>query len=70
MAKLVAIGDSLTQGFQSGAILKTEWSYPSMIARSFGLSVPTDFRIPSFFGSGLPINIEELLRFMETKLGN
>jgi GDSL-like Lipase/Acylhydrolase len=70
MAKLVAIGDSLTQGFQSGAILKTEWSYPSMVARALGLSVPTDFRIPSFFGSGLPINIEELLRFMETQLGN
>jgi GDSL-like Lipase/Acylhydrolase len=70
MAKLVAIGDSLTQGFQSGAILKTEWSYPTMVARALGLSVPTDFRIPSFFGSGLPINIEELLRFMETKLGN
>ena len=70
MAKLVAIGDSLTQGFQSGAILKTEWSYPSMIARALGLSVPTDFRIPSFFGSGLPINIEELLRFMATELGD
>ncbi len=70
MAKLVAIGDSLTQGFQSGAILKTEWSYPAMIARAIGLSVPTDFRIPSFFGSGLPINIEELLRFMEIVLGD
>jgi hypothetical protein len=41
-----------------------------MIARSLGLSVPTDFRIPSFFGSGLPINIEELLRFMEITLGD
>ncbi|MEB3191356.1 MAG: SGNH/GDSL hydrolase family protein [Snowella sp.] len=70
MAKLVAIGDSLTQGFQSGAILKTEWSYPAMIARSIGLSVPTDFRIPSFHGSGLPVNIEELLRFMEITLGD
>ena len=39
--KLVAIGDSLTQGFQSGPILNTEWSYPAMIARSLGLSVPT-----------------------------
>uniref|UniRef100_UPI003593DDA5 SGNH/GDSL hydrolase family protein n=1 Tax=Chamaesiphon sp. TaxID=2814140 RepID=UPI003593DDA5 len=70
MAKLVAIGDSITQGFQSGAILKTEWSYPAMIARTLGLSVPTDFRIPSFFGSGLPINIEELLQSMAPTLGN
>jgi lysophospholipase L1-like esterase len=70
MAKLVAIGDSITQGFQSGAILKPEWSYPAMIARTLGLSVPTDFRIPSFFGSGLPLNIEELLHSMVPALGN
>ena len=68
--KLVAIGDSLTQGFQSGSILHTEWSYPAMIARALGLSVPTDFRIPSFPGTGLPLNIEELLRSMELSLGN
>ena len=68
--KLVAIGDSLTQGFQSGSILKTEWSYPAMIARALGLSIPTDFRIPSFPGTGLPLNIEELLRSMELSLGN
>jgi hypothetical protein len=29
MAKLVAIGDSLTQGFQSGAILRTDLAYPA-----------------------------------------
>ena len=68
--RLVAIGDSLTQGFQSGSILKTEWSYPAMIARALGLSVPTDFRVPSFPGSGLPLNIEELLRSMELSLGD
>jgi GDSL-like Lipase/Acylhydrolase len=73
MAKLVAIGDSLAQGFQSGAILKTAWSFPTMIARSLGLSVglsgSATFRIPSFFGTGLPINIEELLRSMSADLG-
>ena len=31
MAKLVAIGDSLTQGFQSLAIQKTNHTYPAMI---------------------------------------
>ena len=69
MAKLVSIGDSLTQGFQSGAILETEWSYPAMVARSLGLSVPSDFRIPSFPGSGLPLNLEYCLRSMEDSLG-
>jgi lysophospholipase L1-like esterase len=70
MAKLVAIGDSLTQGFQSGAILRTDLSYPTLIAKSMGMKVPAEFPIPSFPGSGLPLNIEDLLRSMEQSLGN
>lgn len=69
MARLVALGDSLTQGFQSGAILQTAWSYPALIARSLGLHIPDDFRVPHFPGSGLPLNIEELLRSMARTLG-
>lgn len=69
MIKLVAIGDSLTQGFQSGAISHTAWSYPAMMARSFGLDVPLQFRVPNFPGSGLPINLEELLRHIQQQLG-
>lgn len=38
MAKLVAIGDSLTQGFQSLAITHCDQSYPAMIADCLGLS--------------------------------
>lgn len=70
MAKLVAIGDSLTQGFQSGAILRTDLSYPALMATSMGLRIPSEFPIPSFPGSGLPLNIEDLLRSMEQSLGN
>ena len=73
MAKLVAIGDSLTQGVMSGAISKTKLSYPALIARAMGLNVrapitgeasehPNDFRVPHFPGKGLPLNIEALLR--------
>ena len=73
MAKLGAIGDSLTQGVMSGAISKTELSYPALIARAMGLRVwkpetddepedPNDFGVPHFPGKGLPLNIEELLR--------
>lgn len=73
MAKLVAIGDSLTQGVISGAISKTKLSYPALIAKAMGLTVwqpgddvdpkdPNVFRVPHFPGSGLPLNIEELLR--------
>lgn len=72
MPKLVAIGDSLTQGVMSGAILKTEFSYPALIAEAMGLTArkPGDgledtkdeFWVPNFPGSGLPLNIEYLLR--------
>ncbi len=70
MPKLVAIGDSLTQGVQSGAVFKTKQSFPALIAESMGLNVPDDFRVPRFPGSGLPINIEWLLRSMRRKLGS
>jgi lysophospholipase L1-like esterase len=59
--KIAALGDSLAQGFQSGAIWNTGWSYPAIVARSLGLAVPADFRVPSFGGPGLPFNIERLL---------
>lgn len=49
MAKLVAIGDNLMQGFRSLAIHKTNLSSPALIAESLGISVP-DLRVPKFFG--------------------
>lgn len=70
MAKLVAIGDSLSQGFLSGAISRTEWSFPALIARSLGLDVPRTFRVPIIPGDGLPLNIERLLRQMRRSLGD
>ncbi len=69
MARLVAIGDSLTQGFQSLAINKTHLSYPAMIAECLGISVP-EFRVPGFLGKGgFPLNIETLARKLEEKYG-
>lgn len=69
MAKLVAIGDSLTQGFASGAITNTDLSYPAMIADAMGLDVTT-FRRPNFRGSGgLPCNLEWLARRLEERFG-
>ena len=70
MAKLVAIGDSLTQGFHSGAIARPTLSYPAMIAQSLKLEIPRDFPIPTFPDSGLPLNIEYALRSMESELGS
>ena len=69
MAKLVAIGDSLTQGFQSLAIHKTQWSFPVMIADCLGVQIPA-FRVPDFMGKGgLPLNIEWLARGLEERYG-
>lgn len=67
--KLAAIGDSLCQGFQSGAISKTSWSFPAIVARSFGLDVPGDFLVPHVPGPGLPLNIEDMLRKLELRVG-
>lgn len=66
--KLAAIGDSLTQGFQSGAIHNTAWSFPAIVARSFGQSVPGEFRVPSFGTYGLPLNLEQLMYRAEAAL--
>ncbi|QHG21045.1 hypothetical protein [Nostoc sp. ATCC 53789] len=66
-AKLVAIGDSLTQGFQSGSISKTHFSYPAMIADCLG---DTNFLVPDFTGEGgLPVNLEELFRLLARRFG-
>ena len=40
MAKLVTIGDSLTQGFSSFAISRTDQSYPALLARAHPPQVP------------------------------
>ena len=66
MPKLVAIGDSLTQGVQNGAISCTHLSYPELIAETMGLKVPDDFRVPRVPGEGIPLNLEWLL----TSLGS
>jgi hypothetical protein len=54
--RLVAIGDSLTHGLQSGAMYNTEVSYPAIIAHEMGWY--EHFRQPSYFGEGgLPLNL-------------
>src|SRR6266545_466798 len=69
MAKLVAIGDSLTQGFHSLAITNTDQSYPAMIARVMNLR-QDEFRLPDFRGKGgMPCSIEWLARRLEDHYG-
>src|SRR4051812_18215262 len=48
-ARLVTIGDSLTQGFQHASIRRSSWAFPAMMARALG-SQP--FRAADFAGDG------------------
>jgi len=67
--RLVTIGDSLTQGFQSGAIFNTDISYPRMIAWEMGWD--QYFRYPTYKGyGGLPLNLEWMIRNLEQKFGD
>lgn len=67
--RLVTIGDSLTHGFQSGAIHNTRLSWPMLVAYELGCD--STFRFPKYDAyGGLPLNIEYLLRALETKFGS
>ena len=64
--KLVAIGDSLTQGFHSGSIFKTHLAFPAMLAQCLN----AEFKSPDFAGeNGLPLNLEELLHVLAKRYG-
>jgi hypothetical protein len=66
--RLVTLGDSLTHGFQSGAIFNTGLSHPAIIAYELGWL--SSFRFPLYPGTGgLPIDIEWLARDLESHFG-
>jgi len=65
--RLVTVGDSLTHGFQSGAVSRTSLSWPALVAKELGWA---DFRYPTYEGyGGLPLNIEVTLRHLEAEFG-
>jgi hypothetical protein len=67
--RLVAVGDSLSQGFQSGAIFNTDLSWPVILAWELGWD--DQFRRPGYPGfGGLPLNIEYLVRALEEEYGD
>ena len=66
--RLVAIGDSMTQGFMGGAVHRTDVSYPVMLAQALGTA--SAFAVPDFRGQGgLPINLEQLIRRLSARYG-
>lgn len=67
--RIVVIGDSLSHGFQSGAVFNTDLSYGAIIAHELGWL--GSFRHPRYPGrGGLPINVELLLRDLEKHVGS
>ena len=67
--RLVTIGDSLTHGVTSGAVFHTGLSWPAQVAAALGIA---DFSVPHYGGplDGLPVNLESIVRQMETKFGD
>jgi len=69
---LVTIGDSLTQGFMSGAIHRTDLSWPALVACELGLAAP-EFTFPTYEWptgpGGLPVDLEHLAREFERRFG-
>ncbi len=66
--RLVTVGDSVTEGFQSGAVFRTDLSYPAIVAYELGWL--DRYRYPRYGGpGGLPLNLELLLREVERSSG-
>jgi hypothetical protein len=69
--RLVTIGDSITQGFMSGAIFRTHLSWPAIVADELGFGAR--FRFPTYERSdgpgGLPLDLERLARFLDRTSG-
>src|SRR5262249_24797892 len=69
---LVTIGDSITHGFMSGAIFRTDLSWPAVVA--FELGEFAGFRRPVYEPpngpGGIPIDIERALRSFEARFGS
>lgn len=74
--KLFTIGDSLAQGFMSGAAARTDLSFSTLIARAMGLTPGSankqgiDYYYPAWAKGGLPANIEHILRLLNRACGS
>ncbi len=71
--RLVTIGDSLTQGFMSAAIFRTDLSWPAVVAYELGLRIGPEYRYPTYEPpsgpGGLPLDLERLVRGLEEVVG-
>lgn len=63
--KLFTIGDSISQGFMSGAAAKTHQSYSTLLANILGAS---GYNYPAWEKGGLPLDLETVFRRLERRL--
>jgi len=70
--RLVTVGDSLTHGFMSGAIHRTDLSWPAITAFELGLTAE-QFTYPTYEWptgpGGLPLDLERFARSFEQRFG-
>ena len=70
--RLVTVGDSLTQGFMSAAVHRTDLSWPAITAYELGLAAD-EFTFPTYEWptgpGGLPLDLERLARSFEKRFG-
>ena len=67
--KLFTIGDSISQGFMSGAAARTDLCYSTLIAQSMQLRGAA-YTYPNVWAKdGLPLNLETILRRLAKKFG-
>jgi hypothetical protein len=70
--RLVTIGDSLTHGFMSAAVFRTDLSWPVLVAHELGLR-PEQFRFPVYEWptgpGGLPLDLERFARAFAKRFG-
>ncbi|MFX4219668.1 MAG: hypothetical protein ACMVO3_01080 [Thalassobaculum sp.] len=67
MARLVTIGDSVSQGFMSVGAAQTGQSYSTLLARMMELP---DYRYAEWPLGGIPLNAEALLRHLSKYYGD
>lgn len=71
--RLVTIGDSITQGFMSAAVFRTDRSWPAIVAHELGMRLQDEFRYPEYEPpsgpGGLPLDLERAVRSLELTVG-
>lgn len=63
--KLFTIGDSISQGFMSGAAARTDLSYSTILA---GILEAENYHYPTWEKGGLPLNLESVFRKLEARV--